>query len=106
MPLQTAITSNAGSWAWLGFRPRNLYTVDYFPVLPWFGWFLIGSSIGKIAYPGGSRAFSWPELGGWRIVRGLSFLGRNTLKIYLTHQPLIIILLILGGLVPLSYFLG
>ena len=36
---------------WLGFVPSWFYSVDYFPLLPWFGVFLIGIFIGNWAYP-------------------------------------------------------
>ena len=31
--------------AWLGFRPANLYPVDYEPLLPWLAWFLFGIAL-------------------------------------------------------------
>ena len=74
---------------WLGFRPENYYTVDYVPVLPWFGLFLVGMFLGNTFYPKGKRRFHLrnSESG---LLSPLQFLGRNSLKIYLIHQPILI----------------
>ena len=79
---------------WLGFMPKGFTSVDYFPLLPWFGVVLIGIYLGNMLYPKGRRVF---ELGETKnnIFRALSFLGRNSLLIYLIHQPIIIGLLYL-----------
>ncbi|MBQ3718387.1 MAG: DUF1624 domain-containing protein [Methanomicrobium sp.] len=39
----------------LGITPNNFYSVDYEPLLPWFGVFLIGMSIAAYLYPQGMR---------------------------------------------------
>jgi uncharacterized membrane protein len=86
------------SWAlWLGFIPQNFYTFDYFPLLPWFGVTLLGISFGNELYRGGKRAFGIKDMSKNRIVRALSFLGRNSLTIYLLHQPVLILILLLFG---------
>ena len=73
----------------LGLMPEGLRTADYFPLLPWFGVFLIGICAGNTFYPGGKRSFNpWPSAA--QITRPLAFLGRNSLLIYLVHQPVII----------------
>jgi len=77
---------------WLGFRPENYYTVDYVPLLPWFGVFLIGMFLGNALYPQGKRRFRLPDSGG-RLFAPLQLLGRNSLLIYLLHQPILIALL-------------
>jgi len=78
---------------WLGLRPENYYTVDYVPILPWFGLFLIGMFLGNSLYPEGRRRFRLPNHSGIWLVRPLAFLGRNSLLIYLIHQPVLIALL-------------
>lgn len=42
---------------WLGFRPIQFYTVDYFPLLPWFGVVLIGIFFANLLYPDYSQKF-------------------------------------------------
>lgn len=74
----------------LGFIPRNFYTVDYFPLLPWFGVVLFGIGFGNILYPNYKRVFILPDLSDVKIIKFLCFLGRNSLIIYFLHQILII----------------
>ncbi|MBS3816670.1 MAG: DUF1624 domain-containing protein [Candidatus Thermoplasmatota archaeon] len=88
---------------WLGFRPEGFYTLDYFPLLPWFGLVLIGIFFGNLLYPGYQRRFEIPDLSDNKIIEGLSFLGRNTLVIYLLHQPVIIAILYSLGLIDLPF---
>lgn len=80
---------------WLGFMPYGFYTLDYYPLLPWFGLVLIGLFFGKTLYPDGKRAFNIPNLGRIIPMKILLFLGRNSLLIYLLHQPVIAALLFL-----------
>jgi len=77
---------------WLGIHPQSFYSVDYTPLLPWFGVVLIGIAVGQWLYPGGLRRFSLPELK-FPPIRGISFLGRHSLFIYFIHQPIILIAL-------------
>ena len=82
---------------WLGLSPRDFYSVDYFPVLPWFGVILMGVAIGDFFYRDFRRRIPLPDLAGSPLVRWLAFLGRNSLLIYLVHQPVLIGLMYLGG---------
>lgn len=75
---------------WLGFTPYNFYTVDYFPLLPWFGVVLIGISLGNIFYKNGIRKFSLRDKTYKKIVKFITFLGRHSLIIYLLHQVILI----------------
>lgn len=83
---------------WLGFKPQRFYTLDYFPLLPWFGVVLLGIFAGNLFYPSGRRLFSFPADPN-PIVQGLAFLGRHSLVIYLFHQPVILALLFALGLI-------
>ena len=76
----------------LGIYPSSFTSVDYTPLIPWFGAVLVGLGVGEFLYSGGVRQFTVPHLPD-RIVRPLSFLGRYSLVIYLVHQPIIILLL-------------
>jgi uncharacterized membrane protein len=82
---------------WLGLAPPDFYSLDYFPLFPWFGVILAGMGLGDMLYPGYRRRFPLPDLSGSPLVRGLAFLGQNSLLIYLIHQPIIIALFCLGG---------
>ncbi len=76
----------------LGIYPASFTSVDYTPLIPWFGAVLIGMGIGSILYAGGERQFILPALPTIPI-RQLAFLGRYSLVIYLLHQPVIILFL-------------
>jgi uncharacterized membrane protein len=79
---------------WLGIHQNNLYTLDYFPLLPWFGIVLIGIFAGKLLYKNSQRAFNISEATN-PLARFLCFVGRHSLLIYLFHQPVLIALLLL-----------
>lgn len=83
---------------WLGLTPHDFYSVDYFPVFPWVGVILVGMGLGSLLYPGYRRRISLPDFAGSSLVRALSFLGRNSLAIYLVHQPVLIALFYLSGI--------
>ncbi len=84
------------SWLlWLGFVPGNFTTLDYFPLLPWFGVFLLGIYFSGILYKNGRRMFRIPrQPAGSKLV---CLLGRNSLLIYMLHIPLLITALLLLG---------
>jgi len=71
--------------AYLGFPPAAFYSSDYFPLLPWFFLFLTGYFLFRIC----SRANLNEKL----FARGqfplLNSLGRNSLLVYLLHQPVL-----------------
>ncbi|MFH0927216.1 MAG: heparan-alpha-glucosaminide N-acetyltransferase [Candidatus Micrarchaeota archaeon] len=84
----------------LGFPISGLFTLDYFPLAPWFGVFLIGMFLGKMLYPQYERRFDELQVRGV-VARALGVFGRNTLLIYFVHQPIIILGLSLFGVVRL-----
>ncbi len=79
---------------WLGLRPHHFYTLDYFPLLPWFGLFLVGMFFGKILYPQGNRRFNIHEFND-PVTSALTFPGRHPLVIYLAQWPTVIGVLLL-----------
>jgi uncharacterized membrane protein len=87
------LTFDFGWFLWLGFRPSQFYTVDYFPILPWFGVVLIGIFIGNTLYPAHKRRFKLKDISQIRFVKLFCFLGRHSLIIYCLHQPIIILLI-------------
>jgi len=84
---------------WLGLRETGFFAVDYFPLNPWLGLFFISMASAKYIYPEGKSLTSiiWPEKWLW--------LGRNTLLIYVFHQPFLIAILLLTGIVNFDQIL-
>lgn len=85
-------------WLWLGVMQTNRYMVDFYPVLPWFGVALLGVFVGLTLYADGIRRFAVPELSETAPIRGLVFLGKHSLLIYLIHQPILFAILIAVGI--------
>lgn len=82
---------------WLGFMPRDFSTFDYFPLMPWLGVLMLGAYFGEhIAKKTGAFEFSG------KLARIFTFLGKNSLTIYLLHQPVLVLLLIVLGRVRFS----
>jgi len=75
---------------WLGFTPSTFYTVDYYPLLPWFGVVLIGIFVGNSLYQNNLRKFNLKDHSQFIAIRFTCFLGRHSLIIYLIHQPILI----------------
>jgi len=75
----------------VGFHPTNVwkYTVDYFPLLPWFGFTLAGIAAGDILYCGDKRRFRMPDISKYKPAKLFSWMGKHSLGIYLIHQPII-----------------
>ena len=73
----------------LGLRSGKIFTgADYFPLFPGLGWFLIGSAIGKSLYRRKQTLFPRVRSDCFAL-RGLSFVGRHSLEIYMLHQPIV-----------------
>lgn len=75
---------------WLGVKQVGRGMVDYYPLLPWAGIALLGIFAGRTLYRQGQLRFALPNVSQAGPVRGLRFLGRHSLLIYMVHQPLII----------------
>lgn len=69
----------------VGFAPFGFVSSDYFPLLPNFGYFLLGAALGRKLYA--ARKSLLPEK--QNAFSGLQWLGRNSLLIYLLHQPIL-----------------
>lgn len=80
--------------AWIGIHPSSFYSVDYEPLLPWFGLVLMGLFTGTTLYPEGKRQYNLPDIED-PLGKGLVFIGRHSLLIYMLHQPVIVALLFL-----------
>lgn len=78
---------NAAPLRFLGLGTVPSYTVDFEPVFPWLGPFLIGLGLARLTAPL-HAAFARLTGPDW-----LAWPGRHSLAIYLLHQPLLIGLL-------------
>ena len=74
----------------LGFLPPKYFTIDYFPLLPWFGVVLVGIALGNYLYPEGQRRFQLEDKSSIGIPQKICFVGRHSLHIYFLHQPVLI----------------
>lgn len=77
---------------WLGLKTPSFYTLDYFPLLPWFGVILIGVFIGQCIYPLLEKKYMMRQKTP-RVFKPITVLGKNSLIIYLLHQPILYALL-------------
>lgn len=76
---------------WQGFRSS-----DYFPLLPYLGWFLLGAAIGKTLYR--RKVSLFPGVDADKPVPAfLRLCGRHSLVIYLLHQPILLAVISLFG---------
>jgi uncharacterized membrane protein len=78
-------------WLWLGQTSTALPPmVDYVPIIPWLGAFLLGMSAAQAV----TKFDLWAGLANMinpdtRVVKLLSWPGQHTLSIYLIHQPVL-----------------
>lgn len=78
----------------LGLVTKQFRSADYFPLLPFFGFFLLGAALGKPLYR--KKATLFPKIDPSALpIRFLTRCGRATLPIYLLHQPVLMLLLYL-----------
>ena len=86
-------------FVWFGLRETGFFAVDYFPLNPWLGLFFISMAFAKYIYPEGEplTSINWSEKWLW--------LGRHTLLIYVFHQPFLIAILLLTGIVNFDQIL-
>lgn len=98
--MMAADVSSEAPWLLpLGVVPENLAMPDYRPLLPWFGVVLLGLFAGNLVYGAGK----WPPVpeSAPAPTRPLVPLGKNSLLIYLLHQPILVALLAALGIIDL-----
>ncbi|MBQ4600956.1 MAG: DUF1624 domain-containing protein [Oscillospiraceae bacterium] len=72
----------------LGLTSRSFLTSDYYPLLPNLGFFLVGTMLGQTVYR--KRQTLLPRVNTQHpLIAFLCFCGRNSLVIYLAHQPVL-----------------
>ena len=86
LPSMVAHEAFSAPWlVWLGLGTRTTFPNDFVPIFPWFGCVLAGIALAKIVdftRFAGSAPLSPP-------MRLLGLAGRNSLIVYLLHQPLL-----------------
>ena len=74
----------------LGLTAPDFFSADYFPLLPFLGFFLLVAVLGRRLYR--QRQSLLPQVNTRNpIIRFLLLCGRHSLIIYLLHQPLLMI---------------
>ena len=77
-------------FAWLGLLYPSYSSADYFPLLPYLGFFLLGAVLGRLLYAKTESLLpQWEKI--W-CFRALRWCGRHSLILYLLHQPLLMLL--------------
>ncbi|MBI4361469.1 DUF1624 domain-containing protein [Candidatus Micrarchaeota archaeon] len=84
---------------WLGLPPAGFYTLDYYPLIPWFGIVLLGIFMAQTMNPFTRIPSPRPA---HALFDALDFLGKNALAVYLVHQPVLVGLLLLFRVIGLS----
>lgn len=89
-----------GKWAgiipiFIKVRSIEFVSADYFPLLPYAAYVLVGSIIGELIYHTKAANYLSRFDGDWN--KGLCFLGRHSLVIYVMHQVVIFAILFLVG---------
>lgn len=71
---------------WIGLSPSVPPSMDFEPLFPWFGPFLLGMVVAKLMLARGPLARSVAS----DAMARATFVGRHSLIVYLAHQPLMI----------------
>lgn len=72
----------------LGFMYPGFSSSDYFPLMPYLGFFLLGAVLGRTVY--GKQQTLLPNVNEKNpVIRVLSLCGKHSLWIYLLHQPVL-----------------
>ena len=79
---------------WLGITTSSFYTLDYFPLIPWFGVVLIGIFLGHQLLPYLEKKHSIHQNQPKPTIP-ITFMGKHSLLIYLVHQPILFAILFL-----------
>lgn len=88
--LTKVVTVSFSGFAWLGLLYPSYSSADYFPLLPYLGFFLLGAALGRLLYR--KKESLLPNWGNVWLFRALQWCGRHSLILYLLHQPVLMLL--------------
>ncbi|GMA97543.1 heparan-alpha-glucosaminide N-acetyltransferase [Pelosinus sp. IPA-1] len=71
----------------LGLQSATFTSLDFYPLFPWYGVFLAGIIAGKTVYAAKKSSLTLHP------PQAITWLGRQSLAIYLIHQPILLALL-------------
>lgn len=92
--LNLYVTVSHPFFIFLGIPQHGFASGDYFPILPNFGLFLLGAALGKTVYK--HKRSLLPKVSDRLLpIRFLIVCGRQSLPIYLLHQPVFMAILFL-----------
>ncbi|WP_291321478.1 heparan-alpha-glucosaminide N-acetyltransferase [Desulfonatronospira sp.] len=74
---------------WIGFSADKPFTEDYVPIFPWIGVFFLGMAAGKLFEQAARLNPIIQSKNGGPVARVLAGIGRNSLAIYMLHQPVL-----------------
>ena len=75
-------------------RPENLSTLDYQPLIPRLGIYMIGMVVGRTVYKNKKSIFKKDIK-----IEPLNFFGKNCLWLYFVHQVVLFLILAIGILI-------
>lgn len=83
----TAHSVFSSPWmAWTGLSINLPASMDFIPLVPWLAPFLMGMALARTVPPQRFEP-TWPR---WVPARALAWPGRNSLAVYLLHQPILV----------------
>ncbi len=69
-----------------GWADANFQSMDWFPIMPYTAYFLLGIVISRCEYSNNQSMFKFKQP---LLTKPFCFIGRHTLWIYLIHQPVV-----------------
>ena len=78
--------------SWLGFNKTPPITNDFYPLFPWLTFYLLGFWVGEMIMDRQSRfqqSISFVYLLDNKLFKFLEYVGKNSLIIYIFHQPIL-----------------
>ena len=77
-------------WLFENRQARHWSPGDFFPLMPWLGWFFVGVLVGNLAYKNKKTKLAFVNE---KYVSPVTFVGRHSLLFYLLSQAIAILLL-------------